>query len=305
MGNNNEGKNVAVLNEVGRQAYEGSVMYRMQGRSGAHTPKGASGIALEIMANDKANVKNLTNPGAVTKLTKCPTATQVDAVTMKNGKVLERIQYKDTPSASGIQKTLKQVESGKYQQTQLRGTVETAEKFNALAESKGMTKRMQSTGISSDTTNRIGGKVTGTVSNMKNVSNLAKSSAGSAAVLTAGVEVVKSVVNGDSVGECTSHVVSKSAESAVATAASVVAGEGAATAASLLLAATPAAPLVPVIAVATSIATGMGASQITDGVFNDIGESVGNAVERVTDGIGNMFSDIGSGISSFFGGIFG
>lgn len=103
--NKNEGKKIAVLNELGRECYEASVMYRMQGRSGAYTTKGASGNVLEIMANDETNLKNILKPDNVTKLTKSPVAPQVDAVTMQGGKVVERIQYKDTPSTAGMQKT--------------------------------------------------------------------------------------------------------------------------------------------------------------------------------------------------------
>ena len=40
----------------------------------------------------------------------------VDAVTTKAGKVIERIQYKDTVSPSGNLKTVRQAASGKYQQ---------------------------------------------------------------------------------------------------------------------------------------------------------------------------------------------
>ncbi len=112
--NQNEGKNMAVVGEVGRLGCEASVMKRMHGRSGAYTPSGSKGIAHEIMANDWANLNNLLKPDTVTWLTKSSNAPQVDAVTMKGGKVLERIQYKDTTSPSGVQKTVKQVASGKY-----------------------------------------------------------------------------------------------------------------------------------------------------------------------------------------------
>lgn len=40
------------------------------------------------------------------------------------GKIIKRIQYKDTVSPAGVQKTLSQVKSGKYQQAQLCGTIE-------------------------------------------------------------------------------------------------------------------------------------------------------------------------------------
>lgn len=102
--NKNEGKNLGIGSEIAREGYEASVVHRMTGRAGASTIKGAPGNALEIMANDKRNMKNLLKPDTVTKLTKSSTATQVDAVTTKSGKVIERIQYKDTVSPSGVRK---------------------------------------------------------------------------------------------------------------------------------------------------------------------------------------------------------
>ena len=58
------------------------------------------------MANDKSNMRNFLKPDTVIKFTKSSTVTQVDAVTTKAGKVIERIQYKDTVSPAGVQKTL-------------------------------------------------------------------------------------------------------------------------------------------------------------------------------------------------------
>lgn len=289
--------NKGVATELGREGYEASVMYRMRGRAGAYSPKGAAGNAFEIMANDKENIKNILKPDTVTKLTKSSTATQVDAITMKGNKIIERIQYKDTPSPSGMRKTLNQVSSGKYQQVQLRGTTETAEKFNAMAQKKGITKTMQSTGISSDTTKRVGGKFTNQMPTLNGIGNAAKTSAIGAVGVTAVVEVAKSVSNGDSVGECAGHVVSKSAESAIGAATSAVAAEAAFGAATTLLATTAAPVVVPVVvAGAAAITTGAVVGKITDGLFDDIGDSIGEAV----DNIGNVAENVGSAISDIF-----
>lgn len=116
MTNKNEGKTMGLGAEIIREGYEASVVSRMTGRAGAYSLKGSAGNALEIMANDKSNLGNLFKPDTVTRLTKSSTATQVDAVTTKAGKVVERIQYKDTVSPAGVQKTLNQVKAGKYQQ---------------------------------------------------------------------------------------------------------------------------------------------------------------------------------------------
>ena len=301
---NNEG----VVTELGREGYEASLMYRIQGRAGAYSPKGASGNAFEIMANDKENIKNIFKPDTVTKLTKSSTATQVDAVTMKGSKVIERIQYKDTSSPSGIRKTLNQVASGKYQQAQLRGTTETAEKFNAMAQKKGITKTMQSTGISTETTKRVGGKFTNQMPTLDGIGNAAKTSAIGAVGITAAIEVAKSVTNGDSIGECTGHVVSKSAESAIGAATSAVAAEAAFGATTTILATTAAPVIVPVaVAGAAAIATGAVVGELTNGAFDDIGDSIGEVVDNiggVVENIGSAISDIFWNVGCFFGDLF-
>lgn len=273
-------RNIAVGTELTRECYEQSVMTRMTGRAGSATVKGAPGNALEILANDKRNISNALKPETVTKLTKSSTAHQVDAVTTKAGKVVERIQYKDTVSNAGVQKTLKQVTSGKYRQAQLYGTKEAAEKFNAAAKANNVAKNMKSTGISHNTTQRIGDKLTQQAIKPASLGNAVKGSVVTAVGITAGVEIVKSVKNGDSVGECTGHVVSKGTESAVNATVATVAGEVA-----MSLLATSAIPVAgPVIACAgigAAVVAGSIAGNITDGVFDDIGDSIGDAIDDI------------------------
>ena len=289
MANKNEGKTMGLGAEMAREGYEASVISRMTGRAGAYSPKGAAGNALEIMANDKSNLGNLFKPDTVTKLTKSSTATQVDAVTTKAGKVIERIQYKDTVSPAGVQKTLNQVK-----QAQLRGTIEAAEKYNAAAQASGVSKTMKSTGISHNATQRVGDKFTKQPLKMGSLGDAVKGSTGVAVGITAAVEMGKSIANGDSVGECTGHVVSKGTESALSAAAATVAAEATASAVGGLLA-TSAIPVAgPLIAgVGAALLVGGAVSEITDGVFDDIGSAIGGAVDDVVDGI-----------SDFVGGLF-
>lgn len=291
---------MATATEMSRETYEASVKMRMQGRSGAYTPKGANGIAHEIMATDRANLKNIWTPDTTTKLTKSPTATQVDAVTMKGGKVLERIQYKDTTSSAGMKTTLEQVQSGKYQQAQMRGTKETAKTFNTLAKESGISKRMESTGISSATTKRIGDTFTHQVPKAANIGNAAKASAGMAVGLTAGIEVVKSVANGDSAGECANHVVSKSAESAVTAAASAAAAELTLGATGALLAGSAIPVVGPIVAAA---AVGLGTSAVVGGATEGLFDDLGDMAEDVVDTVSDFFSDAADTVSDFFSGI--
>lgn len=301
----NNGNQLGITAVVAREGYEGSVMGRMAGRAGAYSPKGAPGNALEIMANDKSNLSNILKPDTVTKLTKSSTATQVDAVTTKAGKVVERIQYKDTVSPAGVQKTLNQVKAGKYQQAQLRGTVEAAEKYNAAAKTSGVTKTMKSTGISHDTTQRIGDKFTKQPIKVASLGDAVKGSTVAAVGITTAIEVGKSIVNGDSIGECTSHVVAKGTESAISAAVATVAGEVTAGAVGGLLA-TSAIPVAgPVIAgIGAAVLVGSAVGEVTDGLFDDVASGIGDTVENIAYGIGDAVSSIGEGISDFVGGLF-
>lgn len=293
MANNNEGKSVGIGTEIAREGYEASVVSRMSGRAGAYSPKGAAGNALEIMANDRSNLSNCLRPDTVTKLTKSSTATQVDAVTTKAGKVIERIQYKDTVSSSGVQKTLNQVKSGKYQQAQLRGTIEATEKYNAAAKASGVSKTMQSTGISHNTTQRVGDKFTKQTLKANCLGDAVKGSTGVAVGITAAIEVGKSVVNGDSVGECTGHVVAKGTESALSAAAATVAAETTASVVGGLLASSAIPVAGPLIAgMGAALLVGGAVSEITDGAFDEIGSAVGGVVDDVVYGVSDFVESL-------------
>ena len=301
MANKNEGKVLGIEAEIAREAYEASVELRMAGRAGSCSPKGAPGNALEIIANDKANLCSSLKPNTITKLTKSSTATQVDAVTMQGGKVIERIQYKDTVSPSGVQKTLSQVKSGKYNQAQLRGTIEAAEKYNDAAMASGVKKTMSSTGISHNTTQRVGDKFTNQPIKGASLGDAVKGSAAVAVGITAAVEVGKSIINGDSVGECTGHVVSKGAESAISAVAATAAGEAVAGAVGGLLA-TSAIPVIgPAVAgIGAAIVVGGVVGEITDGVFDEVGDAIGEAVDEIGYGIKSAVDDVTSFVDGLF-----
>lgn len=133
--------------------YEATVKYRALQRAGANP--NLNGHILEIMGGDKTNLNPLNWVNGVSeKLTASTTAKTVDAVVMKGGKVIERIQYKDT--AKSIAETIRKVQNGQYASATLKGTTETARKFNEMAAKMGIAKRMQDTGISSETTKALG-----------------------------------------------------------------------------------------------------------------------------------------------------
>lgn len=138
---------------LAKHGYEATVKARALARAGANSH--LNGHILEIMGADKTNL----NPvnwfhGVSERLSSSSTASTVDSVVMKGGKVIGRVQYKDTPK--GIADTIRRVKAGQYRTATLRGTTETAKKFNAMAEKAGISKRMHDTGISGRTTKALG-----------------------------------------------------------------------------------------------------------------------------------------------------
>ena len=136
-----------------KHGYEASVKARALARAGGNP--NLNGHILEIMGCDKTNFNPVNMVRGVSeKLTSSTTAKTVDSVIMRGGKVISRVQSKDTPK--GIADTIRKVKSGQYNTTTLKGTTETARKFNAMAEKAGISKRMQDTGISGRTTKALG-----------------------------------------------------------------------------------------------------------------------------------------------------
>ena len=122
--NENKEKTAGNLANSVVEGYDYSVAVRMSGRAGAYSPTGGKGNAFEVMYSDKKNLSNLLKPDTTTTLTNSSTARQVDLVTKKGNRIIERIQCKDTPSAKGTMDTIKRVQNGQYRTTQLVGTSE-------------------------------------------------------------------------------------------------------------------------------------------------------------------------------------
>ena len=259
-----------------KTAYESSVIARAVQRAGSNPH--LKGHIHEILIQDSRNVRNLFN-GARTELTKSTTASTVDLVTMRGGKVIERIQVKDVTSQSGINKLVKQCADGKYRSAKLIGSDETAQMFNKAAEKAGISKRMSSSGVSSKTSTslaqRAGAAGSGTLGSA--MAQAARSGGAAGAVISAGVEAVRSVVdwsNGDADGLEVAGRVTKAAakggvSGAAAGAAATAAGAGAA-AAVTALGVTGGAAVVATVGAPLLVAVGVGyvASEVFDGVCN-------------------------------------
>lgn len=185
-------KKPAIATVSTKTGYETSVIKRAVDRAGSNPH--LKGHIHEIMVKDAKNVRNLLN-GSRTELTKSTTAKTVDLVTKNGGKVVERLQLKDTLSKSGVDKTVKQVLKGQYRSTQLVGTEETTKLVNQALEKAGSAKRMTSSGVSSNTTTtlaqRAGASGSGTLT--KAVLQSAKSGGALGAGISVGVELASGV----------------------------------------------------------------------------------------------------------------
>lgn len=136
----------------GKTSYEGSVILRALDRAGRNPH--LKGHIHEILVKDAHNLKNVFS-GTSTSLTKSTTAKCVDLVTTKGGKVIARLQLKDTLSKTSVDKIVRQVADGQYRSVQLVGTEETVGKVNAALAKAGLKKRMVSSGTSSETTTAL------------------------------------------------------------------------------------------------------------------------------------------------------
>ena len=132
-----------------KHLYEASVKVRALRNAGGCN--NLNGHILEVMGADKTNF----NPfnGLHETLVKSRTAHAVDSIVTKGGKIVQRIQYKDT--AKSIGDTVRRVKDGQYNSVTLKGTSETAKVFNRYAEKHDIAKRMHDTGISSNTTKSL------------------------------------------------------------------------------------------------------------------------------------------------------
>lgn len=184
-----------LLNSIAiKTAYEGTVINRAMARAGQNPH--LKGHIHEVLVKDYKNVTNLLN-GNHTELTKSTTAKTVDLVTKNGGKIVERLQLKDTLSDSGVRDTVKRVLDGQYQSAKLVGTEETTKAVNAALEKAGATKRMTSSGISSNTTTRLAQQAgaTGSGCLTEAVKQAAKSGGAIGAGVGAGIEVIKGAVD--------------------------------------------------------------------------------------------------------------
>jgi hypothetical protein len=228
----------------------------------------------EVLIKDSINLNPLRAAnGETAKLTASHTAKSVDIVVSKGGKVVGRIQAKDTVGSMG--KTIKQIKSGQYNSTQILGTKETAAEFGKHAGKIKGAKSVQSSGFSSNYTEslaqRAGATGSGTV--LKALGSSAKIGAKFGGVACGGIAIVQGVGNlldgSKDIGEVAVTVAKETAGGAIsgaaAGAAATAAGAGAATAVTAIgitgFAATATVVAAPVLA---AVAVGYLAKELWD-----------------------------------------
>lgn len=246
------------------QVDEASIIKRAVDRAGKN--KNLKGHVFEIMTCDKINRA----PGNIVKgrkavLTKSTSAVRDDIVVKQGGKVVQRMQLKDTPK--GINDTVKRVLNGQYKGTNLIGTRETVEAYNKgiaikNTQGKSITQKMSTNGISSKQTELIASKALGG-SIMKNSSNIiasTKIAAKSGALMSGGIETVNSAIKVMKGEKSIQKAVRSVAEETALGAVSSSIGNTVGNVTSIAVLSTPAAPA----AVPVGIAANMGASIVSE-----------------------------------------
>lgn len=270
MSENNSGAAVAAA----REAYEAKVGMEAVARAG-NNPQ-LKGIVHEVLVRDSINCNpaNLLN-GTTATLVKSTTAVRDDILVKHGGEIVKRMQLKDTPGA--IAKTVQQVSNGKYAGTNLVGTSETVQAYNAAVEraaAKGVsvTQKMSSSGISSADTARIATKTLGNSAGKLTTSAVAKVAGSSGVVggaISGGIELISSGVklaNGEiDGGEFVGNVAKETVGGGLAAAGGSAAATAAAAGTATLLAATAAPVWVPAaVGLGVAVAIGSGIKSLWD-----------------------------------------
>ena len=223
-----------------------------------------NGHVFEIMTCDRFNlnpINILTGKRAV--LTKSPTAKRDDILIKKGNQIIGRIQCKDTPK--GIYDTVRRSSCGQYAGTRLIGTVETKKAYDKVVgemakRGKIINKKMSTNGISSVQTNLIAKKALGgnVIQCASTIMTQAKRNGLSAGKFAFAIEGVKGIYNVSRGKQTPAKAVKQFGKEVIIGSCSSTISDGAATAMTIGLAATPAAPVAVPAGIATGIAVGNG-----------------------------------------------
>lgn len=192
-----EGTAAVAAATAAQSAFDTVMLYQMEGRAGAATATGAKGIALEAILKTKYNVLHLFDS---TKAMFSPSSTDPEADLLIVDKVkglIKKIQCKDGTSTSQISKTLERISNGQYSESELVGTKEFAEAYNAKAANQGIAKMAENSGISTGTTSRIADKAIGSIPTGMELAKSTLKMSGYGAALGGLISTAESVIKGD------------------------------------------------------------------------------------------------------------
>ncbi len=173
---------------LGKASYEGLVVARSIRRAGLN--KNIKGHIHEVLTMDSISLRGIL-VGEKASLTKSSNSKVVDLVVAKGGKVVERLQLKDTLSLSSVNKLVRDVSQNKYQSARLVGTEETVALVNDALKKAGLGKRMVSSGFSSRTTTSLAYRAgtNSTISSANAIGNAARSGGAIGASVAVGLEM--------------------------------------------------------------------------------------------------------------------
>lgn len=208
-------------------AYETSVVGRIQGRAGAATITGAKGICFEVIYSDLRNIANiLENPGEGlrTRLSLSSTDPEADLITTnKLGEIVRWYQCKDGESPAQVSTVIKQIKSGKYDSVRIVGTRELATLCREKAVAEGISLPMIDSGVSTNTTAKIANKALGIVPSRAQVFSVASKNSAVGVVVGSCLSIGESIYQGNTVCEAAGNLVEDGAVSAAATVLATVA----------------------------------------------------------------------------------
>ena len=238
--------------------YETSVGKRAMERAGKNP--NLKGHINEVVTCDRYNM----NPanflkGRHARLTKSATAVRDDVVVMQHGKVVKRMQLKDTPK--GIGKTIRQAEAGHYRGTNLVGTKETAKAYaKKAANYPAVTQKIVSNHVSTGSNERIARKMLGggIRQSGKDIIKGGGKAGVSGAVLSGGIEMARGVNRVRRGEDNMKNVAKTTAKESAIGAGSACAGKIVGDLTTIGVAATPAAPIAPAVGFATGTAASIG-----------------------------------------------
>ena len=251
---------------TGSGIYQASVMKRAVDRAG-HC-KNLKGHINEILTVDKINLspKNILT-GRYASLTKSPIAKRDDIVIKKAGKVVGRMQLKDTPSS--INTTVKRVLNHQYKGTKLVGTKETVDAYNKAVSKMSQKKPMQkmiSNKISSAETDVIAKQVLGTglKGSGRGIAKIANKSGCVSAAINGGVSAVSNAINVKNGKKNWKEGVADTAKGAAISYVAVGAGQATDMGITIMVASTPLAPAAKVIGTISGMGVSYGVEKTLD-----------------------------------------